>query len=310
MEDILRLSGLKSKDFSDFIPPYQLIMFALMRNLTGSFIVSTILLPLCGLAGLFSIDIAFDTGMDDGYKSAFNDAVTFWESKVTGYRISGLSGISINASVAYIDGPYGILGSAGPNNVAYGNVVLDGDSASSYICYSTSGSMTFDSADVDMMISDGTWGQVIRHEMAHVIGFGTLWGLDLFGTGTIYNDFYDAGSGKYTGAAGLAAYQAEFDPDAAFVPVELGGGTGTSDGHWDEIDNGVALTGITDAAGNDMAFELMTGWLNSPTFLSQTTLGQFYDLGYTVIPEPSTITMMASFTAIAFWVRRRYSYMA
>lgn len=35
--------------------------------------------------------------------------------------------------------------------------------------------MTFDSADVDNMISGGTWEQIIRHEMVHVLGFGTLW---------------------------------------------------------------------------------------------------------------------------------------
>lgn len=282
-----------------------------MRKPVGSFLAAAVLLPLCGLAGLFNIDVAFDAGMDDGYKSAFTDAVNFWESKITGYRVNtGISALSINAKVSYIDGPYNTLGSAGPTNVLYGTALLDGDTAVSRVCYSTEGSMTFDSADVDMMIGNGTWGQVIRHEMAHVIGFGTLWGIDLFNNGTIYNDFYDEGTGQYTGAAGLAAYQAEFDPDATFVPVELGGGTGTSDGHWDEIDNGAALTGITDADGNDMTFELMTGWLNSPTFLSDTTLGQFYDLGYTVVPEPATIMMMVSFTAIAFWVRRRYSYMA
>ncbi|MBL7016187.1 MAG: PEP-CTERM sorting domain-containing protein [Kiritimatiellales bacterium] len=270
-----------------------------------------ILFPLCGFAGVFNIDVAFDAGMAEGYKSAFTAAVTFWESNIIDYRVNtGISALSINASVAYIDGQYGILGSAGPDYIAYGYTTLAGDTAASYVCYSTEGSMTFDSADVDMMISNGSWGEVIRHEMAHVIGFGTLWGLDLFGDGTIYNDFYVDGSGEYTGAAGLAAYQAEFDPTATFVPVELGGGSGTADGHWNEVDGGAGLTGITTASGDDMRNELMTGWLNSPSFLSQTTLGQFYDLGYEVIPEPATIMMMASLAAAAFWIRRRISYMA
>ena len=267
------------------------------------------LLPLCGLAGLFTIDLAFDDGMDDGYKSAFANAATFWESKIIDYRSPanwGMNGIIINATVAYIDGQYGVLGSAGPDYVSYGTAVLDGDSAASSVCYSTEGSMTFDSADVDMMIGDGSWEGVIRHEMAHVIGFGTLWGLNLLGDGTIYNDFYVDGSGQYTGTAGLAAYQAEFDPDATFVPVELGGGAGTADGHWNEVDNGAALTGIMTASGDDMRNELMTGWLNAPTFLSNTTLGQFYDLGYTVIPEPSPGMMIALVCAGAFWIRRRF----
>jgi len=271
---------------------------------------AALLIPLCGIAALFNIDVSFDAGMDESYKSAFNDAVTFWESNITGYRVNtGIAALSISASVLYIDGPYNTLGSAGPSNILYGTALLDGDTAVSRVCYSTTGNMKFDSADVDMMIDNGTWSEVIRHEMAHVIGFGTLWGIDI--GGNIYNDFYDAGSGEYTGAAGLAAYQAEFDqPDATFVPVELGGGAGTADGHWNEVDNGAGLTGIATASGDDMRNELMTGWLNSPTFLSQTTLGQFYDLGYTVVPEPATVMMMASLAAAAFWIRRRISYMA
>jgi len=268
-----------------------------------------IFLPLCGFAGLFNIGVAFDAEMNDEYKSAFTDAVTFWESKITGYRVNGLNGITINAEVSYIDGVYGVLGSAGPTNVAFGTVLLDGDAEVSRVCYSTQGRMTFDSADVDMMINNGSWGEVIRHEMAHVIGFGALWGIDLFGNGILYNDFYDAGSGEYTGAAGLAAYQAEFDPDATFVPVELEGGTGTADGHWDEVYGGASLTGIATLSGDDMANELMTGWLTPPTFLSDTTLGQFYDLGYTVVPEPSSIMLMASISLATLWIRRRYSYM-
>jgi hypothetical protein len=144
-------------------------------------------------------------------------------------------------------------------------------------------------------------------------GFGTLWGLDLLGDGTIFNDFYDTGSGRYTGAAGLAACQAEFNPDATCVPVELEGGSGTANGHLNEVFGGAGLTGIATASGDDMANELMTGWLNSPTFLSDTTLGPFYDLGYTVLPEPATVVMMMMMVivaAAAFWLRRRYSCMA
>ena len=58
-----------------------------------------------------------------------------------------------------------------------------------------------------------------------------------------------------------------------------------------------------------MRNELMTGWLNTPTFLSDTTLGQFYDMGYTVIPEPATVMLVASFVAAATFIRRRIGYM-
>ncbi len=267
-----------------------------------------ILLPLCGRASLFDISVTFSAGMNDGYKSAFSNAATFWQSQITGYRIDNpaLQGVAISANVAANDGVGGVLGSAGPTEGCFFNrAQLAGDSVFSDVLFATAGEMTFDSADVDNLINNGLWEQVIRHEIAHVIGFGILWGFDY--AGTIYNNFYTAGSGQYTGAAGLAAYRTEFDPLATFVPVELGGGSGTSNGHWNEVDGGVTLTGITDTKGNDMAYELMTGWLNSPTFVSNTTVAQFYDMGYTVIPEPLTASMIAVVSAAAFWIRRRFS---
>ena len=35
--------------------------------------------------------------------------------------------------------------------------------------------MEFDVADMDLLESDGTLKPVILHEMAHVLGIGTLW---------------------------------------------------------------------------------------------------------------------------------------
>ncbi|MEI6892360.1 MAG: PEP-CTERM sorting domain-containing protein [Pontiella sp.] len=254
----------------------------------------------------FTISVHFTSGVEEGYKSAFNEAASFWETQITGYRYDNrnLQGISISADIAINDGVGGQLGSAGPTSGYFFNdIILGGDAAPSDVLYATAGSMTFDTADVDYLITAGSWEAVIRHEMAHVMGFGTLWGYE--SEGTTYNDFYLSESGQYTGAAGLAAYQAEFDGAATYVPIELEGGSGTANGHWNEIYEGVGLTGITDLDGNDMARELMTGWLNSPSFVSQTTLGQFYDLGYTVIPEPSSFLLLVLFGSVGIWIRRR-----
>lgn len=282
-----------------------------MNKKINIYLCSSLLIPFCSFAGLFSIDVNFSAGMNNSYKPAFTAAAAFWESNITGYRLDSpsLQGVSISAAVEAKDGVGGVLGSAGPTSLSpFPSVVLNGDTAPSDVLFSTAGSMSFDSADVDNLITAGTWEQVIRHEMGHVLGFGTLWSLSS-GT-TTYNDVYTDGSGQYTGAAGLAAYQAEFNSSATYVPVELGGGAGTANGHWDEVDNGAGLTGITDANGNDMRNELMTGWLNSPTFLSNTTLGQFSDLGYQVIPEPATVMLLAVFVGIAAFIRRRILYMA
>ena len=71
------------------------------------------------------------------------------------------------------------------------------------------------------------------------------------------------------GAAALAAYQSEYDPAATFVPVDIVSGVGTRDSHWSE-----------NWAGGAPA--LMTGFLNAPTYVTQTTIASFEDLGYQV----------------------------
>ena len=84
--------------------------------------------------------------------------------------------------------------------------------------------------------------------------------------------------------------------NATYIPIELGGGSGTADGHWDEITWGSNFTGITDGNGNDMRNELMGGWLNQPTFVSNMTIMSFADIGYTVapIPIPASFILFAS----------------
>ena len=45
------------------------------------------------------------------------------------------------------------------------------------------------------------------------------------------------------------------------MPVELGGGSGTANGHWDEVEDGADPTGfVSNITGRDFEFELMTGW--------------------------------------------------
>lgn len=251
---------------------------------------------------IFDIEIVFDgsSTFTASQQAAFTTAADTWESLIIDYKTLTVpigTKLTITANNPGIDGVGGTLGSAGPT---YGNTF-----GGSYL-YATAGSMSFDSADVNALELDGTFGDVILHEMGHVIGIGTLWSSSAVGLPG-YQELYVAGSGQYTGEIGLAAFQQEFvgQESATFVPVELGGGSGTADGHWNEGDGGFA-TGITRVSdGQDMNLMLMSGWLNPGSYISDTTLGSFEDLGYNTtlvlaaVPEPaSALLLVAGFLGL------------
>ena len=251
---------------------------------------------------IFDIEIVFDgsSTFTASQQAAFTTAADTWESLIIDYKTLSVpigTKLTITANNPGIDGVGGTLGSAGPT---YGNTF-----GGSYL-YATAGSMSFDSADVNALELAGTFGDVILHEMGHVIGIGTLWSSSAVGLPG-YQELYVAGSGQYTGEIGLAAFQQEFvgQESATFVPVELGGGPGTADGHWNEGDGGFA-TGITRVSdGQDMNLMLMSGWLNPDSYISDTTLGSFEDLGYNTtlvlaaVPEPaSAILLLAGFLGL------------
>ncbi|CAD5374221.1 Leishmanolysin zinc metalloendopeptidase [Rubrivivax sp. A210] len=244
-----------------------------------------------GAQAAFTINLSF-TGLTATQESYFTAAKSFWEGVITGYVGSAtLGGLVIDASGQAIDGVGGVLGSAGPT----GGVFSGG------YAYATDGVMQFDTADIDSMIAAGSFTDVIRHEMAHTIGFGTVWDL---------NNVYVDGSGQYTGAHALAAYRVEYNqPGATFVPVELGGSPGTANSHWNEVDNGTGNTGLIDPQGRDMRRELMTGWLNTPAYLSATTLASFQDIGYVLalspVPEPAPYALLLAGMAVVA-LRRRH----
>ena len=247
-------------------------------------------------ASAISINLNFTGGLTVSQQTIFTQAELYWEGVLTGYQpgINIPGGITIDAAGADIDGVGGVLGSAGPTTY----VTRKG------YALTTDGLINFDIADLANLEGNGSLEDVILHEMAHVLGFGTLWEL---------NGLYDpavATEGKYIGAAGLAAYNSEFGQSGTFIPIELGGGTGTAGGHWNEVDGGGSLTGITDGNGNDMRDELMTGWLNPNSFISDTTKLSFIDLGYTVnvaaVPVPAAVWLFISgFTMMFGFARKR-----
>jgi hypothetical protein len=240
----------------------------------------------------FSLNLTFDSSYTTAQRTIFNNAAGYWESVITGYQpgYNGVDGISIDVGIRPTDGPYNIVGSAG-----WDTAIFEGGTR----YYTETGSMQYDTADISRLEDNNTLYDVAVHEIAHILGFGTLWE---------HNNLYN-GDGGYDGSAALAAYQAEFgNPSAAFIPVELGGGGGTAHGHWDEV-------GPTDQDSNNSANpmpsgELMTGWINPPHFVSNTTLASFIDLGYTVnltaVPLPAAVWLFGSgLLGLIGWSKRK-----
>jgi hypothetical protein len=125
------------------------------------------------------------------------------------------------------------------------------------------GVMSLNSATLSSLASNGMLDDVLEHEMAHLLGFGTVWDLDGFLRDTTTQDPWFGGPD-----AQAAFRQAIPSYRDKVVPVEANGGSGTTLSHWRE---------------SVMTNELMTGFLNPGTNpLSSVTIESMADLGYTV----------------------------
>lgn len=251
----------------------------------------------------FNIVLNYSSAPTAPQAAAFAAAEATWESLITGYKLSDIANNNVNITVNLqaIDGVGGVLGSAGPTNAKLNAAQT---AVTPTYLYTQTGTMTFDTADVAGLLGDGSFDEVVLHEMGHVLGIGTLWDSSDVGFAG-RQELYVNNSGQYTGAFGLAAYNAEFGQAGTFVPVELGGGAGTANGHWDEVNGGAGLTGrVSLLTGKDMRDEIMTGWLNTPAFISQLTIQGMQDLGYDVVPVPEP-TSLAALGLAAVALRRR-----
>jgi hypothetical protein len=219
--------------------------------------------------GGYDLQITFTTTVSLSMQSEFYVAAGRWASAITGDLPNVPVSLPANACgmmhppiaqtiddllilvrVGPMDGPGNILGSAGPCVVrsAGGLPVI--------------GVMNLDADDLAFLEANGRLGDVIAHEIGHIIGIGTRWGSHLVGAGSTDPHF--------TGPNAVAAFHGNgsFGYTGAPVPVENTGGPGTRDGHWRE---------------NVMTNELMTGWLNlTYNALSDVTIGALADIGYTV----------------------------
>lgn len=214
-----------------------------------------------GIVSPFIIEVRFLGGLTESQKDAFKAAADRWSRVIVGdvpsIVIDGevIDDVVISAQGTDIDGPGRILGQAGPTH-------LRPAGAGNFRFIPAKGIMAFDTADLDQMEQRGTLGDVITHEMGHVIGVGTIWarkGL-LQGAGTTNPTF--------TGARAREEFGRLRGTGPAPVPVENTGGGGTADAHWRE-------TVFRD--------ELMSGFISAPgNPLSRLTVASLADCGYEV----------------------------
>lgn len=210
----------------------------------------------------FEIIVTFpDSSLTPAQQQVFRTAARRWSEIIVGdlpdVTVDGrlIDDIEIMATAEAIDGPYGILGQAGPRTFRPGLRGLP-----------STGRMRFDTADVAMMMSNGTFSNVILHEMGHVIGVGTLWGSFGLLTGA------GGANPQYVGPKALAEYQALLGGTTppTGIPVENVGGTGSRDAHWREsVFDGELMTSIAESGGVAMP-------------ISRMTIGSLEDLGYRV----------------------------
>jgi hypothetical protein len=252
-------------------------------------------------ASTFSLEVRYPNSQPTtAQRAAFDQAAARWKTIILAgaapYPVNEpasfcfpaisetVDGVIIFADLKPIDGANGVLGQAGPC------IVRDDAGFQPAV-----GIMQFDTADLPLLESRGQLNDVIFHEMAHVLGFGTMWDFDpgppfvsptnpantlLSGRGTSDPIF----TGLSTRAAFLGAVAVGRTFTGVPVPVENSGGPGTRDSHWREA---------------TVVNELMTGRLDAGVNpLSAFSAASFRDLGYVVNDAVTdSFTFLASLVA-------------
>ncbi len=206
----------------------------------------------------FDIGLNFTTDITASQMRAFQTAAARWEAIIVGdlpdvnTDIGVVDDIVLDVALIDIDGGAGTLAQAEPTRFRSGTLLP------------SRGIVEVDLGDVAQLEAENRLVDTITHEIAHTLGFGTLWqqkGL-LAGVGGSTPRFY--------GANAKAAYQQLFNAVVTGVPVEANGGAGTALVHWRETSMGV---------------EMMTPYSQDPGVIqpiSLVTVQQFADLGYSV----------------------------
>ena len=234
----------------------------------------------------YDIDLVFVSNGTSSQDEIVEEAVEAWESVI----VAGLSDIPFSdnpvpagqcgagspaigdvvddlrlfVTIDSIDGVGSILGQSSPCHVRV--IPFLDDRITSVI----TGRIELDEADVADLESRGLLEATMVHEIAHVLGFGTIW--EDFGL--LVNPSVGGNSNADThfkGPLSIAAFDAaggDGYTGGARVPVQSGGQRGQADGHWRHS-----------VFGN----ELMSPFISADgSALSVITIESFADLGLSV----------------------------
>jgi hypothetical protein len=291
---------------------------ATVTGLTGSPVIFTA--NAATVVSNFNIQLQYLQAPTVAQKAAFDDAAARWSRVVTGDLTDVIVNKAANAcgvgdpamtnqtvddlvifvALVPIDGVGKTLGQAGPCFIRNSNKLT------------VIGIMKFDTADLANMQANGILNDVVLHEMAHVLGYGSIWDDPtknfLATPSSVCNPPPPPPANPctvppptcdthFTGSAAITAFNNTNGGNAytgAKVPVENTCGAGTADAHWREsvFDN-----------------ELMTGFISgTPNPMSLTTIASLQDLGYSVnsleadpftIPAPPPLMASVSRQGIA-----------
>jgi len=114
----------------------------------------------------FKIELDFQGGLSPSQRRVFANAAERWSEIITGAANGSSLSLTIEAGGIPIDrggvpGEGNVLGQAAPTVLQNG--------------LPSNGIMEFDTFDLDRLENDGSLVNVIIHEMAHVLGHGTIW---------------------------------------------------------------------------------------------------------------------------------------
>jgi hypothetical protein len=234
-----------------------------------------------GRNAAFDIELRYLNTPSAPHQAAFDLAEQFWERAIFGdldpYQLNWtgscagvplpnvnetVDDVIIYVSLDSIDGPFNKLGGATPCDIRDVGYLTD------------LGVMIFDTTDLTYFNNLGLLDEIVKHEMGHVLGIGTLWHIlpsqaDPF----LKNPSRPNNAGADTHFAGPLTI-GRFDAiggesyGGAKVPVENTAVAGSADSHWREsVFNHELLTPELDQGSNP---------------ISTITLSSLVDLGYLV----------------------------